>query len=353
MSFLAAELRFVELEGPAAARAAGVSEDRVFAGLLRTWKLVWTRKVDVVTRRDLAGCFGGDGLDALIDALETDFLHRVEEGWKVRGAEKYLRIRESQSASGKAHAGNLKRGTKPGKPPADSRVEPGTASGSGPALSPNTEHRTPNTVEKEAAAAPKPPTVADKPQPPPRKEPEDPFASGEAFWDHFQCWRVARGLVTEKAAHPASLSKFWNEVHLELGADIARLDGAMREYGEDPYWLREKLPFRGFVAQWREKVPAKAVEPPKPMLKPDRALPDTPERREWAAHLQKLVDAGDAYVATQLRNLDAFARRADGVVLLRSPNLFNRDFVEEHFSSLLPPFVLADEVGDPQPEVAA
>lgn len=147
MSFIAIDLKVIEGLAANAARAAGVSEDRVLAGLVRTWHRCWSSSADVMTRQALAGVFGGDRLDELIEALMAEgFLEpRGDASWRVKGASKYLRVQAGRVLGGQkaAAAGNLKRGTeapaasqlKLEKSPADPQLTP--------RLSPNTEHRTP------------------------------------------------------------------------------------------------------------------------------------------------------------------------------------------------------------------
>jgi len=143
LSHIAVDLKVMEVHAPAAARAAGVNEDRVLAGCVRTWHRCWSTKSDQVTRLDLAGLFGGADLDTLITALEVAFLEPNKTGWRVRGAARYLRINAAQSAAGKANAGNLKRGNSPGSHPAPLPAHPGRIPGS------LTEHRAPSTEHRE------------------------------------------------------------------------------------------------------------------------------------------------------------------------------------------------------------
>lgn len=163
-NYIAFELKAIEVHAPAAARAAGVNEDRVFAGCVRTWHRCFSTKSDQVTRMELAGLFGGADLDTLIGALEVAFLERHETHWRVRGAERYLRIKASQSAAGKAHAGNLRRGKTPGSVPAPPPAHPETSSGS------CTEHRTPNTEHREEKIPPPQAAAVAEPHPPKPKK---------------------------------------------------------------------------------------------------------------------------------------------------------------------------------------
>ena len=154
MSHIAVDLKVIEVKAPAVARAAGVTEDRVLAGLVRLWHRCWSCKSDTLKPIEVAGIFGGENVDALICALLAfDLLEATDDAYRVKGADRYLRIQAGRSAGGRAASGNLNRGKKspadsrltPGLPPADSRLVSG--------LSPSTEHRAP----KERIAGKKPP----------------------------------------------------------------------------------------------------------------------------------------------------------------------------------------------------
>lgn len=158
MSSLEVDLRFLEVDAPAAARAAAVDEDRVIAGAMRLWKMCWALKRDTVSRVEVAGAFGPVRLEDLIAALEMALLEPVEGGrWRVRGAARYLRIIAGRSAGGHAAKGNLVPGAKQKKAsgllsaeaersrdqaesePRESREAPSAVLGS----TPLTDHRSP------------------------------------------------------------------------------------------------------------------------------------------------------------------------------------------------------------------
>lgn len=149
MSHIAVDLKVIEVDAPAAARAAGVNEDRVLGGLVRLWHRCWSKKTALISRLELLGVFGPDRADQLFEALVGFGLLETSEseGFRVKGADRYLRIQEGRSKGGKTASGNLKRGK---KSPADSRLTPGSPPAhprlvSG--LSPSTEHRAPSTEE--------------------------------------------------------------------------------------------------------------------------------------------------------------------------------------------------------------
>lgn len=160
MSYIALDVKFLETEAPAIARASRSTEDRVVAGHARLWKLCWTTKRSEVSRVDLAGSFGPDGLEELISAAEAFTLTRVKdaETWVVRGVEKYLRISAARAEAGRKRAASAPRlaGRLTSKPPASA----GGATSKQPALTPSTEHRAPST-EKDIAPAAQPPRESD------------------------------------------------------------------------------------------------------------------------------------------------------------------------------------------------
>lgn len=146
MSYVAVDLKAIEVEAPSVARAANISVQRAIGGLVLLWHRVWSTEKLFVTKTHLAGAFGRQRIDDVVEALEADFLKPVEGGWEVRGAERYLRVKTGLRKGGKASKGNLKKGDKapgckPESSPALSRDPPPAPSRLVPGLSPSTEHR--------------------------------------------------------------------------------------------------------------------------------------------------------------------------------------------------------------------
>lgn len=152
MPHLAFDLDALE-KAPQVARAGGVAEDTVIAGLARMWRHCWRQKTDTVSTIALRGFFGADVSEALVtfELLASD----ETNAFRVRGAKRYLRIAKAQSEAGKQAAarGNLRRGN--GSPtrapetgqssetsPALAGDELGNTSSSGPALTASSEQRT-------------------------------------------------------------------------------------------------------------------------------------------------------------------------------------------------------------------
>ena len=157
MSYIAFELDALNV-APAVARSARVGEEIIISGLVRMWAWCFREKTDTITADQLRGHFGADVAPALV---AFRFLEAAGDSWRVRGAQRYLRISEARSKGGKAASGNLKRGTaqpevqpgvSPGSSPAPAGSQPGVSPGCGPALTPSTEHRAPNT-EKDSPPA--------------------------------------------------------------------------------------------------------------------------------------------------------------------------------------------------------
>jgi hypothetical protein len=86
--------------------------------------------------------------------------------------------------------------------------------------------------------------------------PDDPLASGEAFFAAVQAQRAENGLPREAPPHPAKLSRWWSEALMETNGDASRIVRAYQGFAQDPdpYWrnARPPLPFHGFMSQWRK-----------------------------------------------------------------------------------------------------
>lgn len=160
MSHIAVDLKVIETIAPAVSRASEVPEEVVGWGLVRLWHRCWSAKTELVSRIQLAGVFGvGDRIEALIEALVGfGLLDPGGESWRVKGADRYLRIQAGREAGGRAASrnGNLKKGSQ--RRPAVSQLTPSMVPASPPAaaqhhlqlpprLSPSTEHRAPTDLK--------------------------------------------------------------------------------------------------------------------------------------------------------------------------------------------------------------
>lgn len=157
MSYLAFDLDALK-RVPDASRAAGITEAELGYGLVRLWSWCWNEKTDAANTAHLRGFFGGDTQRVAEALCAFRFLELSSGGgFRVRGADRYLRIHKARSDGGKAASANLKQGAlKPGASsedsrgaaPATPRLEPGRSPGYSPALTPSTEHRAPSTEEE-------------------------------------------------------------------------------------------------------------------------------------------------------------------------------------------------------------
>lgn len=212
MSYIAFDLDALN-EAPAVARFAGVPEDMVIAGMARLWAWCFREKVNIASTAQVRGHFGADITEALCEFgyLEAD--EHTDGYWRVRGADRYLRVAEGRSKGGKAAAaaGNLKRGAEkaapaaPQLPPSCLPAEAGDKLGLVPRLSPNTEHRTP--IEEETTLSTKVDRVPLRLE---ITEPPKPSPPSRVF-DH---WR----LVMAKKARTTFDPKRRRAVERQLGA---------------------------------------------------------------------------------------------------------------------------------------
>ena len=96
VSYIAVDLKVIEVLAPMVARGAGITEDRALAGLVRLWHRCWSTTSSTVTMSQLAGIFGGERIEEVAGALCADFLERTQDGFRVLGAERYLRLKAAR-----------------------------------------------------------------------------------------------------------------------------------------------------------------------------------------------------------------------------------------------------------------
>lgn len=148
---------------PRVARALGVEPGIIAWGLLEIWEHAWEAKADVVTDLTLTCCFGptNEVRAALVD---QGFIEQVESGWRIRGASRYLRISQTRSDAGKTRTASAKRDARgrlvagecagePEAPASKSPAHAGEPASSGLALTPSTQHPTPNLDSKTLSSA--------------------------------------------------------------------------------------------------------------------------------------------------------------------------------------------------------
>ena len=261
MSYIAFDLDALN-KAPAVARAAGLDPDAAIGGMARLWEFCWRTKTDVVSKIQIRGLMN----EALIEPLEAfGFLAADADQWRVKGADRYLRVSSARSENGKKAAanGNLKRGsTGPtakesvptGSQQAPSR--PPTEPQQFPSPSASSEQRTANSEQRteEEATSSKPgfAIVYQKPA-------ADPSAwTSEEFFQWAQWRRQEAGLVGE-VRRPRGMAGWWSTAMLTIGGDIERMREAFYRFGESQHWLKATppLPFSGFMSRWDDFMPAK------------------------------------------------------------------------------------------------
>lgn len=141
--YLAFEFDALEHCAPLGA-ACGLKEEQACLSLLKLWRFCWRQKTEHVTTTHILGFFYG--VNACESLMAFGFIAASKEGWRVRGADRWLFIQRSRSENGKRAAanGNLKRGH---RSPAPLQQTSSTPSNSGPALTATSDQRQANSVK--------------------------------------------------------------------------------------------------------------------------------------------------------------------------------------------------------------
>ena len=182
MSYIAFDLDALNVV-PDVAAASGLTPGDVAHGLLRLWAWCFREEVELVSEVHLRGFFSADAAGPALEAF--GFLERAGNTWRVRGAQRYLRVKAAQREGGRKgrarSSSSVGQTTPPTSTPTSaptSRSTSGSTSGSAQALTPSTEHRTPNVKEETSVElgstgpAPIPaPTLELLPSPPPSRPP--------------------------------------------------------------------------------------------------------------------------------------------------------------------------------------
>lgn len=99
MSYVTYELDAIN-KVPLVANAAGCDACKVGWGLAQLWAYCFRETTDVVSDKQLVGIFGVKHLGEHL--ADFDFLEALEDGrWRVRGADRYLRIKEARREGGR------------------------------------------------------------------------------------------------------------------------------------------------------------------------------------------------------------------------------------------------------------
>ena len=143
MSYIAFDLDALNV-APSVASAAGMRVGDVTHGLLQMWAWCFRHELDVITNVHLVGFFG---VDAAAPLEAFGFLEAHQTGWRVKGAERYLRVKQAQrdgGRKGRAASSSTVGDTSGSTSRSTLRSTSGSTSGSAQALTPSTEHRAPN-----------------------------------------------------------------------------------------------------------------------------------------------------------------------------------------------------------------
>jgi hypothetical protein len=270
MPFIAFELDALK-RVPAVARAAGIREPDLGYGLVQLWEYCWTEKTDHVDQTHVAGFFGGDRARVSEALVAFRFLAPDGERFRVKGADRYLRVTEARKEGGRkaAAAGNLRRGnlaparclqleSSSSSAPAPAGEQLGSSSSSAPALTSNTEHRTPKIEE-----LPPTPSVKPAPLPPPAADAAEAELNGDGegafpptglgFFGWTQHERAQQGLIRE-GDPPRNILEWHDAAVAEVG--IEGLQRAYLRYLNDGAFRDRGWPIRVFMsdAVWRPRT---------------------------------------------------------------------------------------------------
>lgn len=174
MAFVQVELDAIKT-AQLASGVVGLNAAQVIGGLTLLWAHCFNSSRDTVSAIEVEACFCG-GNSRLCEAMVAfGFLETCEGQFRVRGAERYLRISESKKAAGKARAASAKRGSDGKLQPAGRQHKTSTkpagdqqATSGELALTPITDHRSPITDrESKDSVAALPGPTASPPEPKP------------------------------------------------------------------------------------------------------------------------------------------------------------------------------------------
>lgn len=261
MPHLAFELDALE-NVPATASAAGMGEGDLAYGLLKLWRFCWRTKTDRVDRPHLTGFFPAEDGTRVVGALVAfNFLEAADSGFRVKGAQRYLRVNGGQSRGGHAAKGNLKQYREPvrlntgcrsgstGSPPADSRQPAGSPPAEPPARDrAYSEQRSANSVSSSEEEGPRPQIGATIT--PPTTSPDE--WTGEDFWRWAQALRREGKLIPEKMPNHRRLSAWWSECLMTEGVTPEAMKEGFHAFGESKHWenATPPYPFAAFMSEW-------------------------------------------------------------------------------------------------------
>ena len=317
MSYIAFDLDALNVVESVAKAAGSTNADAVAHGLLKLWAWCFREGTDRVSDLHLSGFFGrgtGPALQAFgfVESLDG-------ETWRVRGADRYLKVREAQRLGGKKGRDGQKarvdpRST-PGSTPGSTRSRPGVVGaenapvgvetaaaeglsaevelgvdpwvdpgvdpgvdpkytpGSTPALTPSTEHRINNKALAPRAGAPThapAPAHAHAParvQEPPKPPPDPRVLIALARWQRRLTLLVPHGMVDDDTV-------------LGVAADFEPsvfCRGVERHCDEDvQYWAKNPIKYLRLRCGWAQD---EAANKPRKSPVKGELYDDVPEYR--------------------------------------------------------------------------
>lgn len=226
MPYISVDMKAIE-DAPDVGRLAGVPDTQIIGCLVRLWYHCWKAKTEIVSRDRLVACFDIPW-DRLRPALEAGgFITEVDGGaYRVRGADRYTRIRAAYSKGGKITASRRSATAEPEPSP---RAEPELSQNQ--ALTPITDYRLPITESVEDLPFASQTALLDVPAGPPKK-PKPRTVHRELSDNLVAVYERIRGhrYLFQDAKDGAALSALAKEDHADV---LARWERGLRADG----WL--------------------------------------------------------------------------------------------------------------------
>lgn len=197
-----------------------------------------------------------DGKITPADMVAAGFLEPRADRFRARGMSRYIEAENTRLTRKQPGSNRGPTGVRPPSDPPPTLVQPG--SDQGPTRQTRDERletRDERLETKEEEALPLPEKGRLIVWEPPKTEPET--WNAVDFWGWAQSRRQKAGFVGEQKL-PFDLRKWFSGAMLSLGGKTEVLQEAFLNFGDDPYWQKQKpvtLPFAGFMAQWATFLP--------------------------------------------------------------------------------------------------
>jgi hypothetical protein len=167
--------------------------------------------------------------------------------------------------------------------------------------------------------------------------------SAEGRWERVQDWRGRKGLGREEPLQ----GKAWRDFETGSARVIAdagpdAFDEIVSGFLRDPRIRTPQWPTRVLNKAWVVRLEGWLLEEREHLARGEHGLggpappelPDTPAGNRWAEILEEVRVDGKPYAASWLERLTPIAFDA-GVMVLRAPDAFFRDWVERHYANYL------------------